>query len=895
MKWERDQGRRPQNAQQRGEGSILPSHKVAHSLTGEPLASGVSGFTDAGVGLTGTGKSDLLRGLVAKIGNGKGDKEKGQDVRTPGVKASDQESGKAAADVSGGSDRGKGGNGLPTINGEFGRDNGDEDGEPRTDRTPMQRERAPKKWEPLANHPVDISLGTLKGAIEYAVGQPVTLGMPYGRKNYFDEDVTGAVLGSPRFLAYGAEGSTDVWTFSFWDKKLEKMDISPSHVTTHDYLKNRAEYTGVDERLFSRTIFADAEIKPVGKFTQDAITSLVNIKPEEIASSGIDLGDVSHSQARRIIDVMRNQYASGNWRETLQLAIATSHIGNFTRMARERSWDDLDDSVVTVADKHIGEELTAEYRTDVDLLVARSLKRGIQEMREEGRTEAATHAEAWLSMHEENMTLDSFPPEVTLEDILQYPSYLNPRPDKGVPVMASVGYLVGGTGSRNLTIKYPDGSIYAVDYPTHGYGARPIRGHEEDGYRGNINDGTVKGFVQVNEEWLDFAEDVKRHVAGELVDEAIKKDSSFKRDRKEYADTLRAASTFVDEQQLDMGSEQIVAVKEQLATVLMAARCIDQSDQTVGAASSMFEYSVRGWGSKSDVEEETGISLTPFHSSLSEDLKQAYTDFGNALYGLELARLAEAYAQHPEFSTHIAQRRTYLKLDEGGDHYHQQMMEAVNRLMQGDKVSELAKTLFATTAKSSLGDAVLSQKSIPGEVYSKDRQPDELTQTHDERQPEPEAPVAPEVRGFISQMEEAMHRPEYNTAVVPMQLAVELWRMDKISSLAEFEKGLREMDSRVHFIAMPREALKEKWAFIPVNDWDEVVPEAEQPAQTSSYQVIYPSEVKNEGEPGYWLWVAVNGSEEAAKMRERLGVTEEENAHRLKTTGVLALPSENNE
>lgn len=157
-----------------------------------------------------------------------------------------------------------------------------------------------------------------------------------------------------------------------------------------------------------------------------------------------------------------------------------------------------------------------------------------------------------------------------------------------------------------------------------------------------------------------------------------------------------------------------------------------------------------------------------------------------------------------------------------------------------------------------------------------------------------DAPLTPEVRGFIAQLDTIMLRPEYNNPIPSMQLAIELWRMGKISSLSQFEKGLREMDSKVHFIAMPKEALNEKWAFVPVNEWEELMHEAQVPAQMNKYQVVYPPNITVEGEPGYWLWVGVNGSEEAAKMRERLGVTEEENAQRLKTTGVLSLPSENN-
>lgn len=553
------------------------------------------------------------------------------------------------------------------------------------------QDNLPNKWQPLAVHPVDLPLDVLQGAMEYAVGQPVELGIPYGANHHYDEDVTGAVRGSGCILAYGTESADDIWEFPFWNKQLEKLD--PTWVYAGGYLKARDEYTSVDQRHISRMMVADAEVKPLEDFTRDAILRVVNVPAADIAASGINLANVSHSQASRIIDVMRNQYADGNWRQTLQLALAVPHIGSFIRIARETSYRDETDAIVTIADDHIGQELQAEYRTDVDLLVARALKRGVQELRANGRKHAANHAEAWLAMHEEGLSLDSFPPEVTIEDILTRPSYLNPRPDKGVPVLSAAAYLAGGTGSRNYTIKYPDGSIYAVDFPTHSYGARPIRGEEDKGYRGNLTDDTVNGFVHTNAEWLDFGPTAARHVADELVDEAMRKGVSFKQENATYSDMLRTASAFVDERNLGLDKKQISVIKNQLAVVLMAAQCVERTETTVGSATSLFEFSLRGWGIKGDVEEETGIRLT-FGDGLDETTKDAYNEFGSALYGYELARLAEAYAEHPELSAHIAQNRSRRQLTENAGRYYGQMMEAARRLMGKGKTAELVSRFF---------------------------------------------------------------------------------------------------------------------------------------------------------------------------------------------------------
>jgi hypothetical protein len=124
----------------------------------------------------------------------------------------------------------------------------------------------------------------------------------------------------------------------------------------------------------------------------------------------------------------------------------------------------------------------------------------------------------------------------------------------------------------------------------------------------------------------------------------------------------------------------------------------------------------------------------------------------------------------------------------------------------------------------------------------------------------------PEVRGYISGMEELMREPEYNHAGTPTQLAIDLWRAGCISSFAQFEGCLRDMGSRVHFLAVPLDYFGDQ------------------------YVTVYPGGVA-EGEPEHTLYAAVNGSEEAQQMLTHLGITAEENVTYLAHTGVITLPS----
>lgn len=124
-------------------------------------------------------------------------------------------------------------------------------------------------------------------------------------------------------------------------------------------------------------------------------------------------------------------------------------------------------------------------------------------------------------------------------------------------------------------------------------------------------------------------------------------------------------------------------------------------------------------------------------------------------------------------------------------------------------------------------------------------------------------PCPPEVRGFISHMEGLMCEPQYNHAAIPTQVAIDLQRAGYVTSFAHFETCLREIGSRVHFLAVPIDFFGDQ------------------------YTTAYP--LGREDQPQYTLYAAVNGADEAAQMLERLGITAEENVARLENAGVLNL------
>lgn len=525
---------------------------------------------------------------------------------------------------------------------------------------------------------VDTPLEQIQGAISETIGQDVVLGIQQRGETWFDQDVTGAVLGSSSFLAYG-DREPVLSEYRPGSGKLTQPWRDAVYV--QGYIEGRDANVAVDPRLFSRTLFLDAEVKTAGDFSRSTVNSLVNVPADRLTTSGIDLSNVSGSQAKRVVDAIREQYTAGEWQNALQLAIATKHLGHFVRYAAEASYRDLSGSTVTVSDPHVEKVLGEEFGTDVLFLTLRALKTGIKELQANGRDIAALHGEQWLTMLEEGVLLDKFTPEVTTDDVLTYPSYLNPRPDKGVPVLASMAYLVGGTGSRNHTIQYPNGDVYAVDYPLGA--ARSIEGHQEDGFRGNLEDGTVNGFVHTNDGWIDFTTSVDSHLTNSAVEALMQEGVSFKDLQSAYNDALREAVVIADNHEDE--------VKTKVAAGIAIAQQLALAQTNPGKAAELYRYSVRGWGSKSEVEDQTGISLTwkwEGIDSLGADGSALYSQFGSSLNKFALAKLAEQYAGHPELTDKIAKQRTSLEATDEAETYLQEMLQAAEELLDDERVQE---------------------------------------------------------------------------------------------------------------------------------------------------------------------------------------------------------------
>lgn len=427
--------------------------------------------------------------------------------------------------------------------------------------------------------------------------------------------------------------------------------------------------------MFSRTLFLDGEVKAAGDFSLATVAGLVNVPAESILSSGIDFADVGGSQAQRVIGAMREQYTAGKWRNALQLAIAAGHIENLVGVADLANRFDLSGDRVTISDKHIGETLRGEYSTDVLFLTMCALKKGIVDLKADGRAVAASHGEDWLAMLESGLMIDKFTPEVTTADVLAYPSYLNPRPDKGMPSIRLHTRDALGDGSRNHTIRYPNGDRYRVDFPFRSQ--RRIKGRQEDGYDDNKDGGMFS-------EWPDLAEVVDSILDDAAVEEIMQRGFVFKDLGVAYSKILREA--------VIVASGQPDTVKTKVAAAFAIGQQLELVETDPSMAAEMYNFSVRGWGSKKDTEDQTGVSLTWEHGGivgLSKEESALYKQFGDSLNKYALARLAEQYAGHPELADKIARKRAKDGADDEAVTYMRKMILAASRLCNDRQVQEV--------------------------------------------------------------------------------------------------------------------------------------------------------------------------------------------------------------
>lgn len=509
---------------------------------------------------------------------------------------------------------------------------------------------------------IDTTIDELTGAIERSAGQPVTLSISESAASTHGQTVVG-LQDNP--LYFEVSGSQDTARRLFYPgtrRLYEGGTRGGAHA------QSPADATVNGQRL-SRALFLDAEVKPDGRHARLAVESVVEIHKDSLATSGIDFSDVSGSQARRLVESIRDDYRNGYWQSAIQTAVGAPYFGQLVELTKR----DRAPGALTVSDSHIEQVLGEEYRTDIELLTIRALKIGIKELQSQDRTAAASHGVAWLSMLEDGLTLDKFTPEVTVQDVLRYPSYLNPRPDKGVPELSPVAFMVGSEDSRNYTIKYPNGDVYAVDYP---YGQpRPLANYPTDGFAGNVAAGTLDPattLVHAYRGWTDFPKEVAHSLTRHAIHTLAKTHEGLTREQKDmmYTDLLHEAAGAT--------AQLPYQTTTKVAAGMLIANTWKIAQTNPAKAYALFDFALGHYMSKGAVEDETGVSLSltgvrieglDFVDTLS------VVTFRDRLWGATLATWAELYAGHPELSTRIKAYRKSIHETESRTTYYQEMAQ----------------------------------------------------------------------------------------------------------------------------------------------------------------------------------------------------------------------------
>jgi hypothetical protein len=195
--------------------------------------------------------------------------------------------------------------------------------------------------------------------------------------------------------------------------------------------------------------------------------------------------------------------------------------------------------------------------------------------------------------------------------------------------------------------------------------------------------------VHTSEDWIDFEKSVTNHLAGNAVEALLAEGVSFKDLQSTYQDIIREAAVIA-------GSKSDT-VKATVAAGLALANMLSMATSAPGKTAELYHYTVRGWGSKSDIESQTGISLTwkwEGIDGLGAFASKNYDEFGKSLNAYALARLAEQYAGHPELAEKIAQHRERSEhnTEVGPDVYLAEMHQAAERLLRDSSVQQVLKT-----------------------------------------------------------------------------------------------------------------------------------------------------------------------------------------------------------
>jgi hypothetical protein len=550
-------------------------------------------------------------------------------------------------------------------------------------------------------HPVDVPLEVFQQALEAAAGQPLEIGIeatepPLGL--YTSGDGRASTV-----LAYGTETRDAVWTFSFYNRVFKRFEPSIG-IRPQPILNCRDQVISADRRLLSAVMVADAEITPLGKFARNAIISTLRVPRTELTGSRLALDNVSHSQASRIVEVMRMHYAADAWRRVAQLALALPHFRFFLAEARETDLHDPSDNIVTVADARIPEELREQFKTDLDLLLARSLQKGIRELRSEGRNHAAAHTAAWLDMHEESLTIEVFTPEVTLGDVKTKPNPLNPEPGEDLPYFTKIPMGMG-----SYAVKYlDDRSDYVLHFPLETAHYRRGRGPLSDDQILALGDQPPReDHVSPTRQAVplptahEFTPFVQRHLASTLVEQEFENRRSPKQELTAYIDALRLADAFCKAHAETFTGENRhlqPVIGTVLAGALTAARCLEATKHGIGVARGLFLFASRTGVDKTNIEAEIGFRLDGVWERWDPNKLACFKNFGAALEGFELARLAQQYSGHPEFSEHIAHFRQLKELERSPEIYYGRMLDDMRQFVgERGRTARFINDLLITT------------------------------------------------------------------------------------------------------------------------------------------------------------------------------------------------------
>lgn len=248
--------------------------------------------------------------------------------------------------------------------------------------------------------------------------------------------------------------------------------------------------------------------------------------------------------------------------------------------------------------------------------------------------------------------------ETTVDDLLNYPSYINPVPEKWIPQINTVSFLAGWCNTWNKGIKYSDWSIYSWDFVYDDW----CDFNPEDGYKWVELPKNYWWNWMKNWTWKDFDKSTRNEISKKLISNELELTKKYKylwvqEDEHTYAFNIENKEwnleytdfTFSEEQYNHILKSSKTQEKALFSLFNRTIKLIEEGYYK--EAINLLDFSLGWYGWKEKIEAKKWYSLTSFN--LDSVLKFIALDFQKKVSSYWVFCLKKDFLNHKEMTEHI--------------------------------------------------------------------------------------------------------------------------------------------------------------------------------------------------------------------------------------------------